>query len=51
MQNQSPSQLHAPTSMTTSERITFKILFLIFKALRNQSPSFIQDLVTRYSLL
>ena len=51
MQNQSPSQLYAPTTMTTSERITFKILFLIFKALRNQSPSFIQDLVTHYSLL
>ena len=51
MQIQSPSQLYAPTSMTTSEWITFKILFLIFKALRNQYPSFIQDLVTRSLLL
>lgn len=51
MHIQSPSQLYAPTSMTTSERITFMILFLIFKALRNQSLSFIQDLVTPYLLL
>ena len=32
------------------ERIKFKILLLTFKALHQQSPTYIQDLITRYLL-
>ena len=31
-----------------SERVKFKILLLTFKALHQQSPTYIQDLITRY---
>ena len=34
--------------LPVSERIKFKILLLTFKALRQQSPTYIQDLITRY---
>ena len=35
--------------LPVSERIKFKILLLTFKALHQQSPTYIQDLITRYS--
>jgi len=35
--------------LPVSERIKFKILLLTFKVLHQQSPTYIQDLVTRYS--
>ena len=34
--------------LPVSERIKFKILLLTFKALHQQSPTYIQDLITRY---
>ena len=34
--------------LPVSERIKFKILQLTFKALHQQSPTYIQDLITRY---
>ena len=34
--------------LPVSERIKFKILLLAFKALHQQSPTYIQDLITRY---
>ena len=34
--------------LRVSERIKFKILLLTFKALHQQSPTYIQDLITRY---
>ena len=34
--------------LPVSERIKFKILLLTFKALHEQSPTYIQDLITRY---
>ena len=34
--------------LPVSERIKFKILILTFKALHQQSPAYIQDLITRY---
>ena len=34
--------------LPVSERIKFKILLLTFKALRQQSPTYIQDLITPY---
>ena len=34
--------------LPVSERIKFKILLLTFKALHQQSPTYIQDLITNY---
>ena len=36
--------------LPVSEQINFKILLLTFKALHQQSPTYIQDLITRYLL-
>ena len=36
--------------LLVSERINFKILLLAFKALHQQSPTYIQDLITRHLL-
>ena len=55
---QLPDWLHALGSVTpilfdlhwlpVSERIKFKIVLFTFKALHQQSPTYIQDLITRY---
>ena len=37
-----------PHWLPVSKRIKFKILLLTFKALHQQSPTYIQDLMTRY---
>ena len=37
------------TWLPVNERIKFKILLLTFKALHQEAPTYIQDLVTRYS--
>ena len=36
--------------LPVSEQVNFKILLLTFKALHQQSPTYIQDLITRYLL-